>query len=188
MITRSHALGPWLRARKDANGIELDLMALLFDLEGALDAQQLGLAWISQEQILNHALRLYVAQRDPAAPSVAGYSPDHVAASIELVARWNAPLAARAWELVLRPVQLTPEGVEAAVAQTLAFVTHELHVAAGGSRAGATRAWAEGVDTLRRVAAKAGLAGSESWYLPTPDGEHGAAEWLDDVLSTLADD
>lgn len=184
MSTTSRTLSTWLRGRKDLNDLELGLMALQFDLEGALDAGQHGLAWIAQDQILCYALQLYVARRDDTPPTSESGA-DRVAACLARLERWNVPLAEGAWQLVLRPVRLTAGDVEQAVAQTLAFVTDELGISAVATRTGATRTWAEGVDTLRRVASRAGLASSDTWYLPSPTDERGAADWLDDVLSTL---
>lgn len=179
----SHRLAGWVRARKDANDLDLALMALQFDLEGALDAGQFGLAWISQERILQISLQLYVAQRDGETPSSAN---DMVAvtACVDRIEKWNAPLAERAWELLLRSPALTPDEVGRAAAEALTFISEDLGISAVATRTGATRAWAEGVDTLRRVAAHAGLAASGSWYIPRPDGEADLS-WLDDVLSTL---
>lgn len=170
----------WLRRRRDLNGLELDLMAAHFDLDGALAAGQWGAAWRAQEDILLAAVALHLDARGHR-PSAHGERVDTAVACLDALTVINPSLGDAAWSLYLRDL---PEDarVKSECERTLALVRDGLGVPAA-TRADAVRLWAEGVRSLREVAAALGLAQSDDWYLP--EDEAGVTAWFDQVLATL---
>jgi hypothetical protein len=183
MLDDPEQLASWLRMRRRQNKLQLDIMALMFDLEGAVEAGQVGLAWSSQETLLMFGLTLNALERGLAVPESSSLVADACAA-LEALAGVDPAVADRAWQLWLRPLP-HPTRLSAGLADTLHFLTHELGMPSMASRGQATKAWADGVDILRRVASVIGLAQSDEWYLPREADDGGKDSWYEDVLAQL---
>ncbi|HST47278.1 hypothetical protein [Jatrophihabitans sp.] len=184
MLDSPEALSSWLKARRRQNNLQLNLMSTMFDLEGALDAGQLGLAWVSQEALLTTGCTLHALQRGLSVPEGSDEVEVTVAA-LEVLAAVDAAAADKAWQLWLRPAPGLGE-LAAEVARTVGFLSSELGLPAA-TRAQAIQAWADGVDTMRRVAAVIGLAQSDDWYLPSGSSPEGQG-WYESVRASLAKD
>jgi hypothetical protein len=185
MLDNPEPLSAWLKARRRQNNLQLNLMGAMFDLEGALDAGQLGLAWVSQEALLTMGCTLHALQRGLAVPESADEL-EVACAALEALAAVDAEAAGKAWRLWLRPIPDVSE-LPAEIGRTVEFLSSDLGLRAAVSRAAATRAWAEGIDTMRRVAGVIGLAQSDDWYLPG-GGDDSGQGWYENVLASIAKD
>ncbi|UJP40686.1 hypothetical protein [Cellulomonas palmilytica] len=178
-------LTDWLRGRRRSSQIDQRLMSLHFDLEGARRAGQAGLLWYTQERMLLVGLLRFAVRTGAHVATLPGTFDEGIAA-LDTLGLVNPQLADRAWALLERTVPETAEELETEVQRTLGFLRDTLD-AGDGSRAGATRSWAEGVRVLRSVSSSIGLAADDDWYLAEPSAVE-LGDWYDQVLAQLAGD
>lgn len=173
----------WLRRQRTTVQLQLQIMASLFDLEGALDAEQPGLAWAARQDLLAAAVEMHLhfrgIPREPAADE-----PERICLLLHALARVDGALAEEAWALLEEQAPLDADQRQRDLERTTAFMTGPLAIAAAASRDAATRAWAEAIKLLRDVAKRMGIAQAEDWYLPDGDAQ-GRLDWYDEVINLL---
>ncbi|WP_328904145.1 hypothetical protein OHR86_33005 [Streptomyces sp. NBC_00441] len=184
MSPHSVPLKTWLKARRAVNALHLELMALNYDLDGALASGQYGLAWWTQQNMLTTAVELSLSEAGTEVPPSADPL-DRAFTSLDLLRRAGPERAATAWELLLR-TQPQDSEVREESARTLAFIEHGLGLPRALTRQGAVREWAESTALLRAVAKHVGVARSDTWYLSRETGPD--TDWYSDVLAVLADE
>ncbi|MFG2428683.1 hypothetical protein [Streptomyces sp. NPDC048590] len=181
MTVHSTPLKSWVRSARRVNAIELEIMTLRYDLDGALEAGQYGLAWWSAQELFTFAVELWLAGADVESP--AEEDPvERACAALDAVRRVNPGLADDAWELWLRP-QPPADGTRRAVEETLAFAEQRLGLAWALSRQQTVLRWAASTSTLRAVARHLGMAASEDWYVGVSDAPD--TDWYGEIVATL---
>lgn len=184
MTTATHDVKDWLRKRRDKNALHLELMALHYDLEGALADRQYGLAWWTQRQIMVCAAKVFLAGASaPVAPGA-----DRVETSLkvlEAVERTSTRTGDLFWQLYLRP-RPHDEVMGKAIDQTLEFIESELALPWASSREDTVREWAADTKGLREIAKHLNIARSDDWYLSASGDPE--VDWYAEVLEVLEDD
>ncbi|MEU1470970.1 hypothetical protein ABZ434_22405 [Streptomyces sp. NPDC005761] len=181
MTVHSLPLKGWVRTKRRVNAIELDVMALRYDLDGALDAGQYGLAWWAGQAMLTAAVELSLVesgvelrgQEDPV---------ERACSALDALHRVNPVLAQATWELWLRP-QPSEGEVQRALDEILAFIEQRLGLPWVLSRQQVVMRWAASTSVLRAVAKQLGMAGAEDWYLGGSDSPD--LDWYSDIVATL---
>ncbi|MGW2116639.1 hypothetical protein [Streptomyces zhihengii] len=181
MTVHSVPLKGWVRTKRGINALELHIMSLRYDLDGALEAGQYGLAWWAGQNVLTAAVELSLAEAGAELP--AQEDPvERACAALDALRRTNPELAGAAWELWLCPQPPDAE-IRRGLDETLAFVEHRLGLPWVVSRQQAVLRWAAGTSVLRAVAKQLGMAASEDWYVgasDTPD-----LDWYGEIVATL---
>lgn len=183
MLTTTEPIMDWLRRQRRQVELELDMMAFRYDLDGALAADQYGLAWIARQDMLITAVELHLRERG-VTPTGWMDHPDRMCTLLRVLSELDPVRGEQAWQHAEAAAPLDAEQLRAAVDRTLRFLTHDLAVASAGSRGDAVLAWADGTKLLREVAAGLGMAQSDDWYLRDGDGT-GQLAWYDEVLAAL---
>jgi hypothetical protein len=185
MTVEIRPLKEWLVRRRTVNQCREVMMALRYDLDGAMAAGQLGLAWRTQEEMLGTGGQLYLA-----ALGVAGSDGreddrmDRLLRVLDVLARIDPALGAEAWRLWLRPVPPATQ-LPFEVDRTLRFLDQRLGVGGLSSRRESVLTWAADTRTLRAVGKQFGLAQSDDWYVAAQDAEAPDGDWYADVLASL---
>lgn len=175
----------WLREMRQKNAMQLEIMALHFDLEGALSSGQLELAWYTREGMLMSGVELYLLDLG-LTPRATPDRAERTGLMLVLLHRVNAALADAVGKLLDTPAPETTELVAPECEAVREFLRRELSVDSAISRSEATRAWAQGVKVLREVAKGLGLAQADNWYLSdSEDGLENQLDWYDQVMSLL---
>lgn len=181
---RDTPLREWLKEHRETNNWYMELMALSYDLEGALDADQPGLAWWTQEDMLVKGLRLFLLEAGCPVPPVRDRV-EHIFDAVEVLGRTNPALAGKVWDLLMRPApeaaQLRPE-----IDRTLRLLAEDLGFPWVLRREEAVLRWAASTSILRTVAAGLRMAQADDWYLgdsATPD-----LDWYSQVVRTLEEE
>ena len=183
MTVHSEPMMTWLRRQRRTVELELELMAFHFDLDGALGAGQLGLAWLARQDLLIAAIELHLRERG-SEPASGADRPERICLLMRALATSDARLADDAWRLLDEPIAPGIEQIRQAVARSLTFMTRTLGVPAAQSRDTAMRAWADAIALLRSVARSLGVAQAEDWYLSDSDTD-GHLGWYDEVMNLL---
>ena len=185
MLAEWEPLRGWLKWQRRSAELHLDLMALAFDLDGALAAGQHELAWRTRDGILVTGVELRLRELGQAIDDPG----DHVARTCELLTalgRLDPARGDRAWELVRRDAPVAEAALHADIDRAIAFVRDDLGVAAAGSREVATRAWADTVRLLREIGQGVGIPQSDDWYLHEHAAPTGDLDWYDAVLDAVS--
>jgi hypothetical protein len=164
------------------NDLQQELMSLSFDLDGALAAGQLELASWARENLLSAAVALFLSQADVSVPDNIKTAEARIGI-LDRLRSVNPDLARRMEELLVRPMAADVEGAQEDLSEVRLFLSEKLGVEASTRRAAVTT-WAEGVRTLREVAAVLGVAGADSWYLADQTGGS-ERDWYDDILASI---
>ncbi|MGH9213669.1 MAG: hypothetical protein ACRD2C_23785 [Acidimicrobiales bacterium] len=186
MLEENVSLRDWLKANSRINELHQEMMMLRYDLDGSLDAGQVGLTWWAQENILICGAHLYLEQSGIGVP----YQEDRLDRGfrvMEALARVNPRLGEDAWRLWLRDPP-SPERLEGATARTLEFVTQSLDLSWAMSRGDVVIRWASNTRILRIVAGQFGIARSDDWYLTSSQQGSSDADWYDEVLAMMAEE
>jgi hypothetical protein len=160
-------------------------MALAFDLDGALAAGQLELAWRTRVGILVTGVELHLRGLGQATDSPA----DHVQRACHLLTvltRLTPDRGERAWAHLRRDAPTVETALRADIDQVTAFVRDDLSVAAAASREVAIQAWADTVRLLREIGRGVGIPQSEDWYLHDTTAPTGQLDWYDAVLDAVS--
>ncbi|MFB8140887.1 hypothetical protein [Streptomyces parvus] len=181
MTVHNTPLKGWLRTKRGINALELEIMALHYDLDGALEAGQHGLAWWTGHAMLTTAVELSLAesgvdvgsQEDPV---------EQACAALDALHRVNPELAGAAWELWLRP-QPPEDEIRQAIDGTLTFIEQRLGLPWALSRQQVVMRWASSTSVLRAVAKRLGMAASEDWYVGASDSPD--LDWYGEIVATL---
>lgn len=181
MTVPSMPLKSWVRTKRGVNALELEIMALRYDLDGALEAGQYGLAWWSGHALLTTAVELSLAEsgvelrshEDPV---------ERACAVLDALHRVNPGLAEATWELWLRP-QPSEDEILRALDETLAFIEQRLGLPWVLSRQQVVMRWASSTSVLRAVAKQLGMAASEDWYVGASDSPD--LDWYSEIVATL---
>lgn len=180
MFVATMPMMDWLRDQRRIAQLQNDWMALMFDLEGALDADQSGLIWHTRQSLLITGLELYLRQ---AGQPVASYQDagGHACAVMEQLTVCAPALAQKFWTQFNVPAPVDDDQIRAAVASTLALLAE--HVGVADSRLGSIQSWADQVLLLREVAKSIGIAQSDQWYLSRSTGMTAPSmDWYDEVM------
>lgn len=171
----------WLRRRRSVNDLNRWIMGLHYDLEGALEAEQRGLAWRSQEELLGAAVQLYLVRVGVETVRNPDDRIDRIAARLETLERVQPSLAAEAWQLWMRSVpplsSLRPE-----IDRTLEFIRQRLELPWLSSRRDSVLTWADDTRSLRLVARQFGIAQTDDWYV-TADPQ--STDWYKEIITRL---
>jgi hypothetical protein len=172
----------WLRHQRRMNELQLELMAERFDLDGALRAEQLELAWWAVTRIVAASARFYLYSRGINCSDGLDWT-GNTRRLLDTLATIDPELAEELWQFLLRPVPLTMDGVrrEVAVGIRIAsdrFLTKQV------DRDATVQQWADGVRLLREVAQGLKIAGADKWYLSADDSAAGLS-WYDEVMAQL---
>ncbi|MET7369770.1 hypothetical protein ABZS61_28665 [Streptomyces sp. NPDC005566] len=181
MTAHSTPLKSWVRSRRRVNTIELKIMALRYDLDGAVEAGQHGLAWWSAQELFTFAVELSLIESGVESPSMED-PVERVCGALDSLHRVNPELAEAAWELWLRP-QPSQEEMGRALDETLAFIEQRLGLPWVLSRQQAVLRWAASTSALRAVAKHLGMAASEDWYVGASDAPD--LDWYSEIVATL---
>ncbi len=180
----SDSVMAWVKRQRFTNMLEYDLMADFFDLDGALAAGQIELAWRVRQRLLTIAVELYLLRRAVDWAKEVSRS-DQMTMAAEALERINPELADEVWGLLLGQAPTDPDEMRVEVERTLQFVRRRLD-GVPVTREDAIRAWADGTRLLRAVAESVGLAGSDAWYL-NASAPSERLSWYDEVLGLLSD-
>ncbi|GAA0916447.1 hypothetical protein [Virgisporangium aurantiacum] len=184
MTAAAEPLLSWLRRMRRTNVVQEILWIHHFDLDGAVAAGQLELAWRARSNLIVFGVELALHGRGVYPPGAADYVEEALVV-LRCLAGADPALAAEAWDLLLRPAPADEEGLRREIAAARHFLEHRLAVPAALSRDEAIRAWADGLKLLRDVGRDLGIGGSDDWYLPEdgPAGEQ--IGWYDEVIRTI---
>jgi hypothetical protein len=187
MRTDSESLRDWLKAKSLINDLHRAVMSARYDLDGALDSGQLGLAWRSQENLLHLGLHLYLVRAGVSVTqSLSDERIDRAVHLLESLRRVQPSLCGAAWDLLLRPVP-PAERLPAELDRTLAFLQRDLHLPWISSRQETVLRWADDTRVLRALAREFGIAQSDEWYLnSTSPGK--PTDWYGDLVRTLEEE
>lgn len=183
MLATSEPIMAWLRRQRRHVELELDMMAFRYDLDGALAADQYGLAWLARQDLLITAVELHLRGCGVTPPSSVDY-PERMCVLLQALTRLDAVRGEQVWQLLETPAPVEGTDLRAAIELTLRYMSDDLAVRAADSRNGAVLAWADATKLLREVAQGLGMAQSDDWYLQGGDGTSQLA-WYDEVLSVL---
>jgi hypothetical protein len=186
MTVTNGKLADWLRRQRQMSQMEMWIMADQFDLDGALSANQRGVAWHAQESILLSGIALFVMKSGQDA-SQAPDTVERACENLDSLARVNPAAAERAWSLWERAMPSASD-IAQAIDLTLAFVRSDLGILAATSRDAAIKAWAVRVRVLRAVAKPLGVANSDDWYLRSSAAHQEQLDWYDEVLRVTGSD
>ena len=119
MTVETQQVRDWLRQRRDKNELHLHLMALQYDLDGALAARQFGLAWWARRRVLLCAARLFLSDVGVAIRS--GTDRTEVDLDVlDAIARMNPALGETLWQIARD--RLGPGASAGAVAREMARI------------------------------------------------------------------
>jgi hypothetical protein len=184
MAVNSAPLKEWLRTKRTVNDLYQIMMSLRYDLDGATDAGQLGLAWRTQEELLRVGVELHLCQVGVQLP--ARQDDDRLDRGfrvMEALERMDPARAAEAWRLWLHPIP-PPDLLTEQIHRTLSFLVDELGHAWLRSRRETVLAWASDTEVLRAAAKAFGVAQSDDWYLSATPGSS-TEDWYQEVLDSL---
>jgi hypothetical protein len=177
---------PWLKGRRRANSLELDLMIRRYDIDGALDAGQPELAWRTRELILVSGIELFLCYR--------GFSPvvrddvvDRAIAVTDRLAKVSRPLAAEAVRLLLQPAPTENASLRGEMQAVDTFLREQLSIESAGARGTAIQVWADGLRVVREVGRALQVAGSGNWYLPEDPDTGDESQWYDEVINHVSE-
>lgn len=184
MLVQTQPTMTWLRRQRREVELELGLMASQFDLDGALAAGQLGLAWMTRYSLLYTAVDLHLRRRGVECEPLADDA-DQVCRLMDCLDRLDPALGAEVWLRLEERCPDTEQETRLAVADATRFIAETLGVREAASREAAVRAWADAIRLLREVAHGMGLAQSDDWYLHE-DSSASQLDWYDEVMGALA--
>ncbi|MDP4500498.1 hypothetical protein [Nonomuraea turcica] len=178
MTVRIDPVKDWLKAKREMNALHLALMALRYDLDGALKSGQTGLAWWTQHNMLLKAIRLRVLEAGAEVREVSDRL-EQAFASLEALDRMNPALCATAWKLWLRP-EPPASTLHIELDRTFQFIESDLKLSWALSRARAVMQWASSTKVLRTIARQLNIAQSDDWYLSSSSAPD--LDWYSEIL------
>ncbi|WP_144122628.1 hypothetical protein [Catellatospora sichuanensis] len=176
-------LKTWVKEHSDLNYEHLATMALRHDLDGALDAGQLGLAWWAQQQMLLNSVVLFLADAGITVP----WSEDRLdraMQAMQLLEGLNPALADQVWQRWLAPIPPVDDLVHE-IDRTMELITSGLKVPFASSRDETVIKWATSTKIVRTVAQQLGIAQRDDWYVSDPTVSEPELDWYGEVLKTL---
>jgi hypothetical protein len=175
-VQMSAALG---RFHEVSNG-RLEIMCLTYDLDGAVDAGQVGLARYTATSLLDAAVACWLRERGVAVPTFA-HVPARARVALSILEAVNPDLAGRVSAAYRGVAPPTADAVRAHCDDVLGLVGELLGYGVGGLRS-AVCGWVESARETRRICEQLGVPVKEFYWTP-PDAE----TWYSDVLRFAPD-
>jgi hypothetical protein len=180
-VTSELAKGPSLPAAlrrfHDVSNGRLEIMALLYDLDGALEAGQNGMAHFTAVSLLEASVALWLRDRGIAVPAFA-HIPSRARVTLSLLTAVNPGLASRVSRLYR--AALPPEEVSSFCQEVLSLVG-ELSGYGAAELGGAVSGWAELAKAVRDLCQRMGVPLTDFYWAPP-----GAGTWHSDALAFAA--
>jgi hypothetical protein len=178
-VTKRGTMPGTLRALHDVSNGRLEIMSLMYDLDGALDAEQVGMARYTAISLLDAAVAQWLRERAISAPTF-----PHIAArarvGLSLLAGVNPALAAHVDTLYNAAIPVQASAVAAYCHDVIAVVAKLSGYGSAGLGA-AVSGWAESAQAVRAVCERLGVPVNDFYWAP-PDAE----TWHSDVMRFAA--
>jgi hypothetical protein len=182
LLVQEEPIRQWLQRNRRTNDLQMDLVALYHDLDGALAAGQFELAWRTKDKLLVGAVHLHLRTRNINYPDDGDFAGE-TAATMSVLAGINERLAADVWRELLEPAPLDSDRLLASIERSRDLI--HVRLGAPDSREDAIRSWADGVKVLREIAHKIGIAQDNSWYVPEQTADADPELWYEEIMRVL---
>jgi hypothetical protein len=185
LLVQEEPIRQWLQRNRRTNELQMGLVALYHDLDGALAAGQLELAWRTKDNLIVVAVHLHLRTRN------INYS-DHgdlaaqAEAMMSVLAGLNERLAVDVWRELLAPAPLDSDHLRTGIERARDLI--HVRLGAPHSREDAIRSWADGVKALREIAHTIGIAQDNSWYVPEQSADADPEHWYEEIMRVLDSD
>jgi hypothetical protein len=184
LSTGSQPLRDWLQVRRHVNELYLTMMSWRYDLDGAVEARQVGLAWHALGGMTSTGVQLYLLRAGVDIRNQPEGRMDRTLHQLNALAHVHPALAGEAWQYWLRPVpnvdELPPE-----IDRTLTLLRDGLGLPWVSTRRETVLQWAHDTRSLRQVAKEFGLAHSDDWYLSAVSINSPDFDWFREVVDSL---
>ena len=181
-VAKGTSLPVALRRFHDASNGRLEIMALLYDLDGALEAGQAGLARFTAISLIEASVALWLRERGITVPSFASISLTSARArvALSLLAGVNDDLAQQVSALYRAAL---PPGMAAvrAFCQVAIALVGELTGYADVSPDSVVSGWADLAQAVRALCDRMGVPLNDFYWAPP-----GAQTWYGDALEFAA--
>lgn len=170
-----------LRRLHDISNGRLEIMTLMYDLDGALEAGQLGMARYTAVSLLDASVALWLRERNIALPDFE-HPQARARVALRLLGAVNADLADRVSHLYTAQVPTEDRAVTAHCRTVLGTVGELTGYRAAGLNA-SVRGWADSAQAVRAMCERLGVPVSDFYWAP-PEAE----SWYSDVLRFVSED
>ncbi|TDD11643.1 hypothetical protein [Nonomuraea diastatica] len=168
-----------LRRSHDESSGRLEIMALMYDLDGALKAGQLGLARYTAGSLIDASVAVWLRERCTALPAFE-HATARARVALSVLRAVNPDLASRVSALYCAALPLDVDAVTSHCQAVLDLVG-DLTGHGSDGLASAVRAWAESARATRDLCERLGVPVGDFYWAP-PDAE----TWHSDVLKHAA--
>lgn len=167
-IAKGASLPIALRRLHDVSNSRLEIMALMYDLDGALHAGQIGLARYTAISLLDASVTLWLRERSIEAPAFE-HIPARARASLSLLAAVNSDLSERVSALYRTelPADATASDV---YWRAVIDMAGELTGYGSAGLAVTTSRWADLAYSVRAICGRLGMPLNDFYWAP-PDAE-----------------
>lgn len=179
-IAKGQSMAAALRRFHDESNGRLEIMTLTYDLDGALDAGQLGMARYAATSLLDASVAQWLREHGIEVTAF-GQSPARARICLAMLAAVDADLAGRVSALYGAVLPLEAEPVHAHCRRVIQSVGHLLGDGAGGLSA-AVAGWADRAQALRAMCDRLGVPLNDFYWAPPSE-----KTWYSDVMRYAAE-